>query len=82
MNNPFRDPQVLRERLIELADMAERTAHMIGGGLAEFQPHEIEAAIRAADAMRAPLLDIQQTHRHSPLHPYGAAMSAHSPTDL
>lgn len=82
MKNPFHDPQVLRERLIELADMAERTAHMIGAGLAEFEAHEIERAIRAADAMRSPLLDVQQTHRHSPNHPYGAAMRARGATNL
>lgn len=63
--NPLHDPVVLRDRLLELADMAERTARMITAGLADREPHEIERAIKAIDAVRTPLLDVQHTNRYA-----------------
>lgn len=68
---------ILADRLTEISDMADRVSHMIAGGLAESEAHEIRRAILAAGELRTALLDIQQTHTHSDRHPYGAAMLAH-----
>lgn len=68
------DIDILENLLTELSDMTERVARACRGGLADHYPYEIARAIRAGHDLRTALLDIQQTHMHSPNHPYGAAM--------
>lgn len=77
MTDLIYDLNVLHDRLIEIADMADRTARMIQRGLHGCDKHEISRALSAASALRTPLLDIQNTNRSAPTHPYAVAMSLH-----
>lgn len=74
----YSSPSILKGRLDEITDMAERVSRIIASGLAESHRHEIERAIRASGELRTALLDVMQTHRHSEQHTYGRAMMEHT----
>lgn len=77
MADLMHDQGVLRDILFEIAEIADRTARMIERGLHGCDKHEIARAIAAVSALRTPLLDIQNTNRSAPTHPYAVAMSSH-----